>query len=307
MSDVKLPVFSTVGLSLHWTLEVVKRRWALVAVYVLWAIAILAVQVFALPKVEMGRPVDPAQVVSFFTLFFLLWPLYGASLVILAIVTHNEILCGAGDLDRATLGRGGSRVFGYILDIATLIFVYGLLVFLFLGLVVNLASIVVSGSRPGLPVVFGGFGVWLVSVLLLTRMSLRLPGRAIGETLPWADVWALGRGNTWRLIGGSILLYLVLSVALGILSAPAQIAMMAEAMQGMMKMDGGMPPPVLQGQAMLNVIQTSTGVSLFAAIWIGLVMAVSGPANVIMLCAFLSVVYATLRQQQPMDHGDPAL
>jgi len=310
---VKFPVFPTLTLTLEHSLAIARRHWGLVAVYVLWAIAILAVLVFALPKIEMGRPVDPAQIVTFFALFFLLWPLYGASLVILAIVTHNEILCGAGDLDSATLGRGGSRVFGYILDIVTLVFAYFLLVILLLGLVVNLVPIVVGGARPDLPVAFGVLGGWLVIVLLLTRMSLRLPGRAIGQALPWAEVWRLGRGNTWRLIGGSILLSLALWVALGILGAPAQIAMTHEVLQGamnaqgVMKMDGGLPPHIVQGQALLGLLQEPTTVSLLAGMWVGLEIAVSGPASVIVYCAFLSVVYATLLQSRPQASPPPPM
>lgn len=311
MADpVKFKVFPTLTLTLQKSIAIARRHWLLVAIYSLVAVAIIGAQAFAFSRITFSPRMDPTPILP----FLLLWPLYALSIAVLAVVAHNEALRGTGGLDAATLGSGLSRVFGYILDIVTLFFVYMIAVVLLIGVVVAVSGKPgPNGQGPGALLVLGFIGVWLALVCVMTRMSLRFPSRAIGPALPWRQVWALGRGNTWRLIAGMMLLSFVLSTGMSVLCAPAQFVVSAEVAPLVMKnaptadwpMPTGGTPYVQMPAAKVPVAKVPGTLAVIAGIWLGLVFAVAFPASAIVMSTYLSVVYATLRQAPP-DAALPA-
>jgi hypothetical protein len=45
-------------------------------------------------------------------------------------------------------------------------------------------------------------------MMVMIRLSISLPGIAVGDDMTLRDAWAVTRGNTLQLCGGTLLLYL---------------------------------------------------------------------------------------------------
>lgn len=290
MSDhVKLPVLSTASLALEWTLFVVRRHWLMVLAYTLVPFSFILIVQRYFP-IKVGRNVDPTP----FLMLFGAVPIYSASLVVLALVTHNEVLRGAAGLDAATLGRGGSRAFGYILDV--LLVTLGVLIGV-IGIVV-IGRLVGLGSHPPGPeglVVFVFIALWVLAVLAIQRLLLRLPSRALGQPLSWRDVWRLGHGNSWRLLGCIFLISAVVGIGLSAIMLLLQLVFMPNFLP--------VHPPLAGGDAIPSMPFASPDTPFVLAAMVALIMGLSYPVNTILLCAFLSLAYVALRDGGPESEG----
>jgi hypothetical protein len=66
-----------------------------------------------------------------------------------------------------------------------------------------------------------GFVISLPAILVGTRLAVALPGTAIGRPMTLGDSMRVTKGNTWRLFGGSLLVYVpsyVISFVLGLVT-----------------------------------------------------------------------------------------
>lgn len=149
-------------------------------------------------------------------LVILLYVANGLGLLALVLVTHNEVLRGQSDFGAATLGRGGGRIFTYLLDLLAVSVLVALSVAASMLLVVPVGMGLHATMLPegALVVFFALFYVAMFGVYVgvTARLMLRLPSRAIGQPLRWGRVWALGRNNTLRLIGANALVFLIFLV-----------------------------------------------------------------------------------------------
>ncbi|BCS88519.1 hypothetical protein [Pseudodesulfovibrio sediminis] len=56
---------------------------------------------------------------------------------------------------------------------------------------------------------------------LMLRLSVMIPGAAVGHVVSLKEAWAMTRGHTWRMIGWYFLLVLVIALVAGLMTAPA--------------------------------------------------------------------------------------
>lgn len=282
---VKLPVVSTATLTLQWALIVARRHWQLVLAYALVPFVFILAFEHYFP-LRIGRSFHPRSLLVLFAAV----PIYSVALVGLALVTHNEVLRGTAGLDAATLGRSGSRVLGYILDGALVM--VGVPASL-MGVMAVLGKLVGLGSHPpsaaGL-IVLPFIALWVLAVLAIQRLLLRLPSRAVGQTLPWREVWRLGRGNSWRMLGSVVLVSAVVGIGVGAIMMPLQMAVLPQLLP-VPPLAGGVPPslPPFPGPDTPFLI----------AAGIALIMGLGYPVNTILLCTFLSLAYVHLRDGEP--------
>lgn len=155
-------------------------------------------------------------------LLVVLYLLNALGLIALVLVTHNEVLQGPSRLDAATLGRRGARIVAYFFDVIAASLLIAMSVILLALIVVLLGIILREVALPeSLRAVLLGalyLALFIAYVGVASRLILRLPSRAIGQPLRWGLVWALGRSNTFRLIGANVLLFLTFAVpAIGLL------------------------------------------------------------------------------------------
>lgn len=238
---IKAPFWRSLSWSLQWAFAVALRHQVTFAAYVA-AAALIGLLMLAAPSAGT-----------------LVWFLYGFSLTVLALVTHNEVLRGHAGLDAETLGRGGGRVVGYVLD-TVLIVLFLTLITVVPAVAASLLVSLISPAPSDVAAILLAIVAVVALLVLFGRLSLRLPSRALGAPLPWRQVWSLGSGNTLGLVLGPVLLALPLSA----IELAAQL---------------------LISDDFATLVQT-----------------VLLPVQVLLTCAFLSVMYGQLR---PMPEPSP--
>lgn len=232
---VKLPIFGSVKLAFEWSIVICRRHWRLIGIYILaWSVLggawnsqigfdtwnVVRPAAVAAPMHAIQAP--PVWSVALFIAFALVFILLTAiPLIVLALVAQNEVLRGRAGLDAETLGKGPGRILGYLLD-ALRIVVVTLLAMLLVMIVIAIIGALLSALR--LPdwlsavVLLGPF--LLASLAIQARLLLRLPARALGQVLPWSEVQRMGRGNTWRLVGAHLILWVAFLVPLALVMLP---------------------------------------------------------------------------------------
>lgn len=316
-AKVKLPVLGSVKLAFLWSLYIVRQHWRLLAIYVLvgWALASqwTFMMQLKLPSgargdvplnltyavggsVPAGHPTVSWGVFQpiptwLFLLIVLIGLLMWMALIVLAIITHNEVLRGPAGLNSETLGKGIGRVLGYALDFIRIWFVTLLAMLLVFA---GVAAILFLADRLGLPdwvffvVSQGVFG--LAFAAIQSRLLLRLPARALGQVLPWREVQRMGRGNTWRLVAASMLIYILLMLPATLVTAAILWAYVAGFPL--------MPSP-------LAMVPSLFGLPLAVHVLLAFLNSVFVTLQIVVVCAFLSVVYGQLLTV--LDEPDPRL
>lgn len=212
---VKLPVFATFRQARRWSLAIMRGHRGMVLAYFFAYLAFWAYVAWAFPvgspAAELGSP--SYTLISVGGAFVLIF-----AQAFLALIVHNEILRGAAGFDRATMGSRGARAFAYFRDgwlvlIVSLV-VMALLRTALLGLALWLLGRGVFQGHWGgsLIVVLAQFVAWLAAILMFLRLFLGLPSRALGHPLNWRQVWRMGRGNSWRLIAGASMPFLLVAI-----------------------------------------------------------------------------------------------
>lgn len=318
-AKVKLPVLGSVKLALLWSLYIVQQHWRLLAIYVLvgwvlasqWTLMHLKLPSSAKDGVPLnltyavggsvpaGHPTVSWRVFQpiptwLFLLIVLIGLLMWMALIVLAITTHNEVLRGPSGLNVQTLGKGIGRILGYALDFIRIWFVTVLAMLLAFA---GIAAILTLADRLGLPdwafsVVSQGM-FWLAILAFAaieSRLLLRLPARALGQVLPWREVQRMGRGNTWRLVAASTLLYILLTLAATLVTAPALWAFV---------------PGFPLFSYPLAMVPSLLGLPVAVHVLLALLNSVFFTLQIVVVCAFLSIVYSALLPV--LDEPDPNL
>ncbi|MFG1278679.1 hypothetical protein [Xanthobacter autotrophicus] len=294
MVDEKIPVFDTVKLALRWGVFVVRRHWLIILIFA----ALLVATPFVL-----AAAVKPGQVPgpSFHLLSFAFTLFYSVLSIVLALLTHNEVLRGASGLNAQTLGWGAGRIFGYAIDglVATLLALLVMVpLFLVIMLLTGLLSQIAPAVSPNAMIVVLMIGIWLAGVCIVVRLALRLPSRALGQPMPWREVWRLGRGNTGRLV----LAHLLLAVVLFFLFLPLLLLSLTLTwllpdlfMQQSVSVEATAPVWGQWGA----VASETVSISPITSVW-GILLSLLGNAllfaEIAIFCAFLSVAYAEMKR-----------
>lgn len=293
---VKVPVRGSVQLAFQWSLYVFKKHWRLIAVFV--AVGVVLTGPWFAPHFgtvgQPGGPVAPKPVAPEMAPGWGIAPVLGlvvvfllvilVPMIVLALVTHNEMLRGRAGLNAETLGRGPGRILGYALDHVAISFT----VFLLILLAGISSAVIVAIYRalqlPAWPMKLAVFvfvlGCPLVMVVVPARLMLRLPGRALGQVLPWREVRRMGRGNTWRLVAACMLLSIVLLVPQMLITSPLVFA----SFPVWQILTHAGPPPALVFP------EVSFAAGLAMAVLNSLFLAI----DIVVWAAFLSVLYAEL-------------
>ncbi|MEP9354113.1 hypothetical protein ABLE93_11015 [Xanthobacter sp. KR7-65] len=298
MHDEKLPVFGTVKLALLWGVFVVRRHW-------------LIILIFALPLVAISFAervvVEQEQVASwhFGLLSLAQWVLLSLLSIVLALVTHNEVLRGPAGLNVQTLGWGAGRVVGYAVDSLVLMLFGALVIFPLIFAVMGVTSLLRQFAPPLAPdalIILLILGAWLAAVFVSLRLMLRLPSRALGQPIKWREAWRLGRGNSVRLLGIHAILFFAMVATAVVVMAIQYLA----SMLGFADLDGEtltvQSRVPIQGQwsFIANATVSLAGGSIFS-VWTA-VFALLGNvlilAELVFFFALWSLVYAELERIQ---------
>ena len=150
--------------------------------------------------------------------------LAGLASAVSAVRWHRFVLLGEGAGGRFGQIRVLRREDGsYIWATIKLFFVY----MLFIAAIAILAMLVVMLSRAmgaggersagtGLLVVLGAFAVYVAALMVIFRLMIALPDAAVGQGGRVLEMFRRTRGNSWRLLGAFILLFLIGGVAMGL-------------------------------------------------------------------------------------------
>lgn len=163
-----------------------------------WLQATLLMEVAAFPKVQ----IDASQPMHLLMLGYALNLLLAVAAISSAVAWHRLLLLGEQPTARS--GRNiGTRFFWRYVGVTILIAVIATI-----ALVVVLVPMAAldllpaAGSTPPVEIAVIAL-TYVISVMLMLRLSPLLPARAIGNvTLLLKDAWRRTRGNLWRLFLG---------------------------------------------------------------------------------------------------------
>lgn len=195
---MKLPVFGTIRNGAILATRIGRQHsGALIGFAIVYAVIYAASDISRDPAGEPSRLVSVVQSI-----------LGIACSMVIAVLAHREILVGSTSFQSLLSRPGMRRLGGYLID--SLAVGAALVAPLVLALIF---IVTVTPPWTGNHFLFDSSLILLglASALVSARLALKLPARAIDEPLEWRQVWALGRGNTLRLL-------VVIFVASGFLS-----------------------------------------------------------------------------------------
>ncbi|MFG1190211.1 hypothetical protein [Xanthobacter flavus] len=289
---VKFPVFEALKFTYRWTLTVLHKHWIVALIYavgtLVWNYAGL---ILLGDVVESGQPPTAMAFVKIYGLN----AIEGFAFIYLALLTHNEVLRGSGGFNAATMGPLGIRGLTYLFDSLILFLAAVILVVLSGAVIASIVALLRNGSASTLVGVVGVVAIWLVGIGVVTRLSLRLPSRSIGQPMPWSDVWRLGRGNTLRLVGGTLLLSLAMLAAVIVVALPVQLLFGSFSATDMHVVSQTKSTPLGPLHLEMRSFETP-GMPFIPALINGLLSGIMSVIGAIALAAYVSLAFAYLRQ-----------
>ena len=289
---VKFPVFEALKFTYRWTLTVLSKHWIVVLIYAVGTLAWNYVGVIMVGDVvQSGR----APTTMAFLKIYGLYAVEGFAYIYLALLTHNEILRGSGGFNAETMGPLGIRGLTYLFDSLVLLLATLILVMLSGAVIAAIVALARIGSGSTLVLFVGVLAVWLVGIGVVTRLSLRLPSRSIGQPMPWNDVWRLGRGNTLRLVGGTLLLSLAMLAAVIVVVLPVQLLFGSLSATDMHVVSQTKSTPLGPLHLEMRSFETP-GMPFIPALINGLLSSILSVIGAIALAAYISLAFAYLRQ-----------
>lgn len=205
---IKLSLFETLALTLRWTKFILRRHWGL-ALALLFVNVVLSFSGMISTFDMLTEGGDANFQYNLFSIggfiFFII------SFSIFSIVVHREILVGPAGLNQVTLGHFGNVIFGYFIDIIVIILSVAITMIIVFGVlfsVLTIGSSIWIQKNPFISfmIIPALFSILILVVLLFARLTLRLPSRGIGQSMPWRSVLRIGKSNSWRLFLGLFLI-----------------------------------------------------------------------------------------------------
>lgn len=213
-TQAKMPLGETLTLSLQWLKYVAVRHWGLLVGFgILGYIIFFGGLIFG-SLLSPPNAGDPYSIGGFFLIVFGTMALSAFAALFPVLIVHNEVLVGGAGFNRRTMGPFGLRIVGYAFDYVLMILVTLIASWILMGIAIVIIEWVSKFFPQGHSalIIATIISIFIGMILMMLRMSLRLPSRAVGAPLPWADVWRLGRGNSWRLAIGAFVLLLLPSL-----------------------------------------------------------------------------------------------
>lgn len=214
-----LPVFETVGQSFGYSFKniglMIKLSWLWVILLLVLAAAFLAL--FGDAAQVEGQAVPDGGAMAAFTVLMVV---YFIAIYSIAVGWHRALLLGEqpGWIN-FRVGRRELGYLGYTLLVALLAAFPMLIGFLVVGALTSFSGD--SRETLGLGLIAVGAAGVVVMLLLMGRLQLVLPGTAVGDRrVAIRQSFDLTRGNSWRILGGFLLIALV-QVIPNVLSALA--------------------------------------------------------------------------------------
>lgn len=289
---VKFPVFQALKFTCRWTLTVLRKHWVVALIYAVGTLAWNYASLILLGDVvEAERPPTAMAFVEIYGLN----AIEGFAFIYLALLTHNEILRGSGGFNAATMGPLGIRGLTYLFDSLVLLLATLILAMLSVAGITAVVALARIGSWSTFAVFVGALAVWLAAIGVVTRLSLRLPSRSIGQPMPWNDVWRLGRGNTLRLVGGTLLLSLTMLALVIVVVLPVQFLFGSFSATDMHVVSETKSTPLGPLHLEMRSFETP-GMPFIPALINGLLSSILSVIGAIALAAYVSLAFAYLRQ-----------
>lgn len=289
---VKFPVFEALKFTYGWTLTVLSKHWIVALIYAVGTLAWhYAGAIMLRDVVPSGRPPITVTLVIIHGLN----TIEAFAFIYLALLTHNEVLRGSGGLNAATMGPLGIRGLTYLIDSVVLFLATVLLVVLSGAVIAAVVALVRMDTVSTFVGVVGVVALWLVGIGVVTRLSLRLPSRSIGQPMPWSDVWRLGRGNTVRLMGGILLILLAMLAVVVIVVLPLQFLFGSFSATDMHVVSQTKSTPLGPLHLEMRSFETP-GMPFIPALINGLLSGILSVIGAIALAAYISLAFAYLRQ-----------
>ena len=298
---VKFPVFEALKFTYRWTLTVLSKHWIVALIYAVGTLAWNYVGVIMLVEfVESGQ----SPITMTFVKIYGLNAIEGFAFIYLALLTHNEVLRGSGGFNAATMGPLGVRGLTYMFDSLILFLAAVILVVLSGAIIASIVALSRNGSASTLVGVVGVVAIWLVGIGVVTRLSLRLPSRSIGQPMPWNDVWRLGRGNTLRLVGGTLLLSLAMLAVVIAVVLPVQFLFGSFSATDMHAVSQTKSTPLGPLHLQMQSFETP-GTPFIPALVNGLLSSIMSVIGAIALAAYVSLAFAYLCQIPEDEQEEP--
>ena len=206
-----LPVFETVGQSLGYSFRNIGLM-----IRLSWFWSILLVALFVAFQIEGRAGWDGVAIAVFAVLMIV----YFVALYSIAVGWHRALLLGeqTGWIN-FNAGRREAGYLGYMLLITLLSSLPLMMTLILIAGVPSLSS----GVSRGMLVFMETFVVlaaFVIMLLIMGRLHLVLPGVAVGDRrISIRQSLDLTRGNSWRILGGLLLISLIQIVPTSILSA----------------------------------------------------------------------------------------
>ena len=185
---MKLPVFGTIRNGAILATRIGHRHLGALAGFAVF----YAVIWYGVDAADAQSGAPPSLLPAIQSIFHLV-----ASLII-AILVNREILVGPTSFRSFFSRPGFGRLGRYFVNSMA---VGGVLVGPALLMVIVSLVTWQRFADNRFPFYLSVIAVFFVSALISVRLVLMLPACAINEPLTWRQVWALGRGNTLRLLG----------------------------------------------------------------------------------------------------------
>lgn len=193
----KLPVIDVVGRAMQ---APFRFFWPLAPFYLVLQIGMVGVLgAFATVSPDAGVGVEPASiplaVVSGLVLF--------VASVMLVVLTHR-LVAGVADPWRL----GGPSLGYVVLSLGLLLVVAGMFMIVSLAAGLTAGPAATDAAAPSLATALVAVIAYVGFIIFFVRASLALPAAALERPGPLSAGLRASRGNTWRLIGGWLLLML---------------------------------------------------------------------------------------------------
>ncbi|WP_436639033.1 hypothetical protein [Microbaculum sp. FT89] len=173
----------------------------------------------------------------------------GLVAVVLALLAHHEIIRGEAHFDESLFGGNGEKVGIYFAEVAFLFVCFrvgaGLLVANVIGPIVR--------SYTAVPQVYSTAVIAFLVILLFppaARFALRMPSRALDQTLSWGQAWRLGAGNTLALAGG---LFLAIFPLMAVATVVSNYVFPDDRLAKAVLFGLALPPTALLGAVFLSI------------------------------------------------------
>ena len=134
--------------------------------------------------------------------------------VFFAISCHRLTILGHASIPRFGIYKWGGREWKFV-GWGLVVYFYYMLIFIFAGASISLLLPLLPEQNNSMSffIIIGIFGI-LPAFYIFARLSLFFPAIAVDKKVNWDLIWAMSKGNGWRLVITSSLIPIIISATL---------------------------------------------------------------------------------------------